>query len=125
MYLIFGMCDETFSVHCSAKPPKDVDEGWFMLFVTLLNQIYWVVGATLGGIFGSIIPFNTKGIDFVLIALFVVIFLDQWLSKKQSSAGVCRHLCFNGMPDRLRAGRFYHPRDDSDPLFTGWGKEVY
>ena len=76
-YLIFGMCDESFSINCSVTPPKGVDKGWFMFFVTLLNHIYWVTGATLGGILGSYIKFNTKGIDFALTALFVVVFLSQ------------------------------------------------
>ena len=74
-YLIFGMCDESFSINCSVIPPADVDHGWFMFFVTLLNHIYWVAGATIGGILGSCIKCSTKGIDFVLTALFVVIFL--------------------------------------------------
>ena len=77
-YLIFGMCDESFSINCSVTPPADIDQGWFMFFVTLLNHIYWVAGATLGGILGSYIKFSTKGIEFVLTALFVVIFLNQW-----------------------------------------------
>ena len=81
-YLIFGMCDESFSILCSTMPPKGVDEGWFMVFVTLLNQCYWVAGATLGGILGSFIPFNTQGIDFVMTALFAAIFIDQWKSQK-------------------------------------------
>ena len=82
IYLIFGMCDETFSVNYTADVPKDVDRGWFMFFVTLLNQIYWVAGATLGGIFGSSITFDTKGLEFVMTAMFVVIFLEQWLKDK-------------------------------------------
>lgn len=82
IYLIFGMCDETFSVNYTADIPKDVDSGWFMFFVTLLNQIYWVLGATLGGLFGSLIPFNTEGLDFVMTAMFVVIFLEQYLKDK-------------------------------------------
>lgn len=53
-----------------------------MLFVTLINQIYWVTGATLGGIFGSLINFNTEGLDFAMTALFVVIFVEQWLKEK-------------------------------------------
>ena len=77
-YLIFGMCDESFSINCSAVIPDGVDRGLFMLFVTLLNHIYWVVGATLGGIFGSFIAFDTTGLEFVMTAMFVVIFLEQW-----------------------------------------------
>ena len=53
-----------------------------MFFVTLLNQIYWVLGATLGGLFGPLITFNTEGLDFVMTAMFVVIFLEQYLKDK-------------------------------------------
>ncbi|MBO5199974.1 MAG: AzlC family ABC transporter permease [Clostridia bacterium] len=83
LYLIFGMCDESFSINYTAEPPADVDKGWFMFFVTLLNQLYWVMGATLGGILGSFIPFDTAGLEFVMTALFVVIFLEQWLKEKK------------------------------------------
>lgn len=82
-YLIYGMCDETFSVNYVADISADVDRGWFMFFVTLLNQIYWVAGATLGGLFGSLITFNTKGLDFVMTALFAVIFLDRLMTEKK------------------------------------------
>lgn len=83
LYLIYGMCDETFSVNYVADISADVDRGWFMFFVTLLNQIYWVAGATLGGLFGSLITFNTKGLDFVMTALFAVIFLDRLMTEKK------------------------------------------
>lgn len=81
-YLIFGMCDETFSVNYTAEIPKDVDRGWFLFFVTLLDQLYWFLGATLGGLLGSFLPFDTDGISFVMTAMFVVIFLEQWLKEK-------------------------------------------
>lgn len=81
-YLIFGMCDESFSINYTANIPLDVDKGWFMFFVTLLNHFYWFSGSTLGGIFGSLIHFDTEGLDFVMTAMFVVIFLDQWLKEK-------------------------------------------
>ena len=60
-YLIFGLCDESFSINCTAKIPPDADRGWFYFFVTLLNHFYWVAGATLGGVFGSLVHFNTHG----------------------------------------------------------------
>ncbi len=87
-YLIFGMCDESFSINYTANIPADVDRGWFMFFVTLLNHCYWVVGATLGGLFGAMIPFNTEGLEFVLPAMFVVIFLDQWLKETNHTSGI-------------------------------------
>lgn len=83
IYLIFGLCDESFSINYTADIPEDVDRGWFMFFVTLLNQLYWVSGATLGGIFGSLIQFNTEGLEFVMVAMFVVIFLEQFLKEKR------------------------------------------
>lgn len=82
LYLIFGMCDESFSINYTADIPEGVDQGWFVFFVTLLNHFYWVFGATLGGIFGSLIHFNTEGIEFVMTAMFVVIFLEQWMKEK-------------------------------------------
>jgi 4-azaleucine resistance transporter AzlC len=80
-YLIFGMCDETFSVNYTAEIPEDVDRGWFMFFVTLLNQLYWFFGATMGGLLGSLIHFNTDGISFVMTSMFVVIFMEQWMKE--------------------------------------------
>lgn len=82
-YLIYGMCDETFSVNYTADIPEDVDRGWFMFFVTLLNQFYWVASATTGGIIDSLLKINTDGISFVMTAMFVVIFMDQWLKEDQ------------------------------------------
>jgi 4-azaleucine resistance transporter AzlC len=81
-YLIFGMCDETFSINYTADIPEDVDRGWFMFFVTLLNHFYWVSGATIGGLVGSLIRFDTNGISFVMTSMFVVIFMEQWMKEE-------------------------------------------
>lgn len=88
LYLIFGMCDESFSINYTAEIPEDVDKGTFMFFVTLLNHFYWVFGATLGGIFGSFIQFNTEGLDFVMTAMFTVIFMEQWMKEKDHRSAV-------------------------------------
>lgn len=77
-YLIYGMCDESFSINCAVTPPPEIDRGWFMFFVTLLNHIYWVSGATLGALLGYVIHFDTTGIEFVMTALFVVMLVGQW-----------------------------------------------
>ena len=87
-YLIFGLCDESFSINYTANIPKEVDPGWFMFFVTLLNHFYWFSGSTLGGILGSFFHFNTEGLDFVMTAMFVVIFLEQWLKEKNHIASL-------------------------------------
>ena len=83
LYMIFGLCDETFSVNCTAEILPHVDRGWFMFFVTLLDQFYWFAGATLGALFGMLIRFNTRGLDFSMTALFVVIFMEQWNKDRQ------------------------------------------
>jgi len=83
LYLIFGLCDESFSINCTVDIPKNVDKGWFMFFVTLFNHSYWVIGATIGGILGSYVKFNTEGLEFVMTALFVVIFIEQWMKEKK------------------------------------------
>ena len=88
LYLIFGMCDETFSVTCSVRAPEGVDEGWFMTFVTLLDQLYWVLGAALGGLCGSLLTLNTEGLDFVMTAMFVVIFLKNWLKEENHTSSL-------------------------------------
>ena len=81
-YLIYAMCDETFSVNYTAEIPEGVGRGWFYFFVSLLDEFYWFLGATLGGILGGLLRFNTEGLDFVMTAMFVVIFMDQWLKEK-------------------------------------------
>lgn len=84
-YLIFGMCDETFALNSSARIPDDVDRGWFYFFVTFINQVSWVLGATVGGLIGGALPFKTDGLEFVLTAMFVCVFVDQWLNSTHKS----------------------------------------
>lgn len=77
-YMIFALTDETFALLCSAKPPSDTSPRRFYLSIAVLDHLYWICGCTLGGILGSAVTINTRGIDFVMTALFVVIFLEQW-----------------------------------------------
>lgn len=97
LYLIYGMCDESFTINCTVLPSPDVDKGWFMFFVTMLNQIYWVSGATLGALLGYVIHFDVTGIEFVMTALFVVMFIDQWNEMDSHSSALigvsCSLLC--------------------------------
>lgn len=81
-YLIFGMCDESFSIISSTDCPENVDKSWYMFFITLLNHFYWVFGATLGGLLGSVITIQIQGLDFVMTALFIVLFLNQFIKEK-------------------------------------------
>lgn len=96
-YLIFGMCDEAFMINCTATMLPGVDRGWFMFFVTMLNQIYWVAGATLGALLGYVIHIDTTGIEFVMVALFAVMFINQWEETKDHRSALtglaCSLLC--------------------------------
>ena len=87
-YLIFGMCDESFSINCAVQVPEGVDRGWFYFFVTLLNQCYWVCGAALGGLFGSLLDFDLEGLEFVMTALLTVLFLEQLLKEKDHTSAL-------------------------------------
>ena len=72
-YLIFALTDETYSVVCSGDVPEGVDQNRYYLFASLFDQIYWVAGSVTGTLLGSIIPFDTTGIDFSMTALFLVV----------------------------------------------------
>ena len=81
-YMIFGLTDETYSLLCTTKVPKGVEEEKFLFAISLMNQSYWIIGSAIGGIAGALIPFNSEGIEFAMTALFVVIFVEQWMEEK-------------------------------------------
>ena len=81
-YLIFALTDETYSVVCSGDVPEGVDQNRYYLFASLFDQIYWVAGSATGTLLGSIIPFDTTGIDFSMTALFLVVMVEQWRAGK-------------------------------------------
>lgn len=82
-YAIFGLTDETFSLNVATEVPKGADENWFYFLTSALNQSYWVIGTILGVILGEMITLNTAGIEFILVAMFVAIFTEQWLSTNE------------------------------------------
>ena len=87
-YLIFGMCDETFSINCTVTPPEGVDRGWFMFFVTLLNQTYWAKDhrpalTGLGCAALCLAVFGSDGFMLPAMALIIVCFLVSSKSQKK------------------------------------------
>lgn len=82
-YLIFALTDETYSLVSQTEPPEGVSRHRYCFLVSFLDQCYWVAGTALGALAGSFLPVNLEGIDFVLTALFVTIFVEQWLSTKE------------------------------------------
>lgn len=81
-YLIFSLTDETYSLLCSGEVPEGLERHKYNLLVSLFNQSYWILGSVLGSLLGTIITFDTAGIDFSMTALFVTVFVEQWLTTK-------------------------------------------
>ena len=81
-YLIFGLTDETYAILSTEIPPKGITRQAFYASVTFLNHCYWIIGGVLGTLVGGILPFSTKGIEFVMTALFSVLVVEQWKAHK-------------------------------------------
>lgn len=83
-YLIFALTDETYSLVCSGhEEMSEQERRKYFLLVSLFDQTYWVTGSVIGSLIGTLITFNTEGIDFALTALFITVFTDQWLKTKK------------------------------------------
>lgn len=88
-YLMFSLTDETYSLVCGDHPTISLGERKnYYLFVSMLNQTYWVLGSVLGAVVGSFVKFNSEGIDFALTALFITVFVEQWLSTNQHTPAI-------------------------------------
>lgn len=88
-YLIFGMTDESFSINYTSQIPAEISKKWCYFFITLLNQLYWVIGSVIGNLFASVLSFNAKGLEFVLTALFIVLALEQYkMQRNLISSGI-------------------------------------
>jgi len=81
-YMIFGLTDETYSLACSAYIPNGMKKEQYYFFITLFDHMYWILGGVLGAVFGSLVEFNSAGVEFSMTALFVVIFTEQWINSK-------------------------------------------
>lgn len=94
-YLIYTLCDETFSVYIAADIPSDVEKKHFYFCVSFANHIAWVLGTAIGAYLGNLISFDTRGLDFILPAMFFTIFLDQWEEANDHAPaiiGICASL---------------------------------
>jgi len=78
-YKIFALTDETFAILTHQKnDPK------YELYVSILNHLYWIIGTICGVVFVQHVNFELKGLDFILISLFTVILLENFLKTKNS-----------------------------------------
>ena len=82
--LIFGLTDETYSIICTTPVPIGMNRGVFYLALSMLNQSYWIMGSCIGSLIGSAFAFDSAGMEFSMTALFVVLFVEQWLTDKDS-----------------------------------------
>jgi len=87
-YAIFALTDETYSLVCQDKHENMEERHRFAFWVSVLDQCWWVGGSMLGSLLGQVIPFDVTGIDFALTALFVTVFIEQWLSTKDHVSAV-------------------------------------
>lgn len=87
-YLIATLVDESFSLNYMANVPSHIDRGWYLFFVSFYLHMYWAIGAGIGNVFGNIIPFDLKGIEFAMTALFLVIFAENWAQEKSHESSL-------------------------------------
>ena len=80
-YLVFALTDETYSL-VSSRPPEGISYHRYCLAVSVLDHCYWIAGSVIGSLLGNLLPISFEGIDFALTALFVTVFVEQWLSTK-------------------------------------------
>ncbi len=83
-FLIFTLTDETYSLVADRATVEATENPQgYCLFVSLFNYLYWIAGSVLGALLGGVLPFSTEGIDFALTALFLTVFVEQWLSERR------------------------------------------
>ncbi len=82
-YLIHALTDETYALLTTIKPTEGLDEKWFAFFLSMLNHSYWVTGSVLGALAGNAFHFDTRGVAFSLTALFIVLAMEQYKTRRQ------------------------------------------
>lgn len=87
-YMIFALTDETYSLVTQNTPPEGMKRHTYCFLVSLFDQIYWIIGCVLGNLVGTLIPIDYSGVEFVLTALFVTLFVEQWLSNKNHGPAI-------------------------------------
>ena len=95
-YMIFGLTDETYSLVTQNEPPEGVSRLQYCFLVTFLDHIYWICGCVMGNLAGQL-PIDFSGVEFVLTALFVTMFVEQWIANKNHRPAIigvgCTVIC--------------------------------
>ena len=87
-FLRYGLIDETFALCQPMKEPPELDRFWIYAWITALNLVYWAGFAAVGSYVASGLPIDLTGIDFIMKALFIVIFLDCWMNEADHRASL-------------------------------------
>lgn len=83
-FLIFTLTDETYSLVSHREALERIEnKDRYCFLVSLFDYLYWITGSIIGAILGAHLPFSAEGIDFALTALFLTVFVEQWMSTKQ------------------------------------------
>lgn len=91
-YMVFSLTDETYSLLCSAKIPEHLNASKTRFLMSVFDHLYWITGSVIGAVAGQLIKFDTKGVDFSMTALFIVIVLNQWQESKSHIAAIAGFL---------------------------------
>ncbi|MFG6304739.1 MULTISPECIES: AzlC family ABC transporter permease [Corynebacterium] len=83
-YSTYALTDESYAV-LSAFPRNSQPSGVFVFTVQLFCQVLWVVSGIIGALAGQAIPPSVKGLDFALVALFIVLAIDSFQNNKDYS----------------------------------------
>ena len=83
-YSTYALTDESYAV-LSAFPRGSRPSGAFVFTVQLFCQVLWVVSGIIGALAGQAIPSSVKGLDFALVALFIVLAIDSFQNNKDYS----------------------------------------
>lgn len=92
-YMIHSLTDETYALHLQNATPDAKKRGLFDLYVSLIDHSYWTLGTTAGAIAGTLLPFELRGLDFALSALFIVTAVEQWLTADSKLPAVIGFAC--------------------------------
>jgi 4-azaleucine resistance transporter AzlC len=92
-YMIFALTDETYALLTDPKTETDMDRTKYCFYVSVIDQSAWVFSTFLGAVFGSLVKFDTTGLDFAMTALFIVILINQLKSYKTKLPFIIGTVC--------------------------------
>lgn len=80
-YLIGTLTDETYAIE-TQDHRHGKEKQVYLFCVAFFDHMYWVTGSVLGAVLGKMIPMEwTRGIDFAMVALFIVVLVDLCRDK--------------------------------------------